>query len=144
MAKKAAAPQILSVPSSGGKGGLHLPWWGWVLVAGAAALVMAALAGGDAAIFIGLAFFGGWTVLAWVREKGNIVDSFRDWMLVLFLLMTAMAGAINGCAASVKTGFDTGRLEVGKNVKLPEFHVNEGTTSTSTTVPAPAPAAAPQ
>ncbi|HKO83933.1 MAG TPA: hypothetical protein VJ140_05080 [Actinomycetota bacterium] len=81
--------------------------------------------------------FSAWTISAWVREKGNVVDSFRDFGLFIFLLATGLAATVNGCAGVVREAPRVGLTEAAKNVKMPEFNVTPATPTTSTVPPAP-------
>lgn len=101
-------------------------------------------------IWWGLAFFGSWTVYAWIKEKGNVVDTFRDWGLGLFILATAYGPNVNSCAVNLRETPEVGIAEVTKNIKLPEVNVNPAAPTTATVPPitpetpvttAPAPAA---
>lgn len=139
MAKGTAAGLHIPMPGSGG-GKKKVPWW--IKVPGFALLVVvAACVSVNPMHFLVLVVFGAWTAWAWHSEKGNVVDSLRDWVLMGAILVTAFGPQINdGLGAFRDTrGWDAVGAKVsdwwpdGKpEVKLP---------TTETTVAPPAPPA---
>jgi hypothetical protein len=104
-----------------------------------------AIIAGDWGVWIGLALFGSWTAWAWYKEKGNVVDSFRDFMLVFFLLATSLGGAVSGCAQGVRNLPGTSVAEVQawwtKNVHTVTVDTAPATTTTTAPPAPPAPGA---
>lgn len=126
-----------------GGGKSKLPGWAKLLIL-VAVLALAWVLAWEWGLFLILMGFGGWTAWAWWREKGNIVDSFRDFVLYSALLATALGGPMSGIAGGFR-GFGPATVEAVKGRwneaerNAPSIQV---TPATTTTAP-PAPPAAP-
>lgn len=77
---------------------------GWVKVVALAVIIaLAWVLAWELGLFLILVTFGGWTAWAWKKEKGNVVDSFRDFILFAALLGTALGPSMNGVATGFKS-----------------------------------------
>jgi hypothetical protein len=86
-------------------------------------------------LFLVLIAFGGWTAYSWSKEKGNIVDSFRDFVLYTALLATALGAPMQTIAGGFR-GFGPVIVDSVK-ARWAGAHVEV------TPAPAPPPEAAP-
>jgi hypothetical protein len=90
-----------------------LPAWAKLAIL-VAVLAFAWVLSWEWGLFLILVGFGGWTAWAWWHEKGNIVDSFRDFVLYSALLATALGTPMSGIASGFR-GFGPAAVEAVKS-----------------------------
>lgn len=133
--------QLMKSLGVGGGGG-KLPRWAKLLIL-FGVLGLAWVLSWEWGLFLVLISFGGWTAWSWWHEKGNIVDSFRDFVLYTALLATALGAPITkisdgfrGFGPAVKDAV-VQRWNDGRQ-NAPTIQVGPAPATTTTAPPPPA------